>query len=175
MEEYALGLGKNLEEAKDSLSAFVNENILFCKLTDMWVAVYPDSHLGCSLSKDRTPWVILKTWLMVYMLIVLRCLHHQACICQPKQCFQSEHGELVSNAANPKWQPQARAAWPCRGLQNCSACGCHHFRSINGFVVCWDQKRTRESCNMAYWKTQAVVLEHRNSCTLTMLKWTTFS
>lgn len=35
MEKYALGLGKNLEEAKDSLSAFENETILFCKLTDM--------------------------------------------------------------------------------------------------------------------------------------------
>lgn len=156
-----MGLGKNLKGAKNSLSAFVNENILICKLTYMWVAVYPDSRLGCNLSKDRTPWIILKAWLMVYTLIVLCCLHHQACICQPKQCFQSEHGELVYDAANPKWQPQARAAWPCAGLQYRSARRCHHFRSTNGFVVCWDQKRTRESCNTAYCKTQAVVLEHK--------------
>lgn len=31
MEKYTLSLGKNLE-AKDSLSAFENGNILFCKL-----------------------------------------------------------------------------------------------------------------------------------------------
>lgn len=35
MKKYALGLGKNLEEAEDSLSVFENENTLFCKLTDM--------------------------------------------------------------------------------------------------------------------------------------------
>lgn len=32
MEKYALDLGKNLE-AEHSLSVFVNENILVCKLT----------------------------------------------------------------------------------------------------------------------------------------------
>lgn len=112
---------------------------------------------------------------MVYMLIVLHCLHHQACICQSKHRFQSDHGELVSDAADPKWQPQAGAAWPCGGLQNCSACGCHHFGSINGFVVCWDQKRTWKSCNTAYCETQAVVLEHRNSCTFTILDWAIFN
>lgn len=48
MEKYALGLGKNLGEAKDSLSAFVNENILFCKLTcELWRTLIPILDVVC--------------------------------------------------------------------------------------------------------------------------------
>lgn len=54
-------------------------------------------------------------------------------------------------------------------LAETSLCGCHHCRSINGFVACGDQQRTRESCNTAYWETQAAVLEHSNSCAFSNL------
>lgn len=108
MEKYALSLGKNLEEASNSLSAFKNENILFCKLTDV----------SCSI--PRFP-----SWMQLvqrqnysdYFKSLVDGLHINSFALLASLNVHLSAKTVLSNGANPKCQPQARAAQPCRRLQ----------------------------------------------------------
>lgn len=108
MEKYVLGLRKNLKEVKESLSAFENENIFFCKLTDM----------SCSI-----PW--FPSWMQLvqrrnssdYFKSSVDGLYINSFALLASLNVHLSAETVLSNGANPKCQPQEQAAWPCRHLQ----------------------------------------------------------
>lgn len=158
MEKYTLRLGKNLEEAKDSLSAFENENILFCKLTDMscgmpwfpsWMQLVQRQNYSYNFKS-----LVDGLHINIFALLASLNVHLSA-------------KTVLSNGANPKCQPQERAAWSCRHLQKPPCADASLQVYLTGL---WHVEISkRESCSTAYWETQAAVLEHRNSCAFSNL------
>lgn len=77
---------------------------------------------------------------------------------------------VLSNRANPKCQPQARAAWSCRHLQKPSCADASLQDYLTGLWHMGISKRAMQY--QACWETQPAVLECRNSCAFSNLEHT---